>query len=160
MPHDLSFEALVEATGATIASERGQLNVALKAIREEESELNDEELALLIRLRADDYRRYFPDMACTPTALSKHWNRVRAEVERAHAERKTRASEDPVRICATCGGDRIVVIGIRPSQNPESGFEECAPCPDCNPRVISWWRYDGMQRRTPTVDEVRWRMSQ
>jgi hypothetical protein len=152
---DLSFEALVEATGATIKSERGQLNTALKTIREEEPELDDEDLAVLIRLRGEDYRRYMPGMACTPTALAKHWNRVRAEVERKHETRAKAAGEEPVTICPTCGGDRMVVVFTRPSQNPNSGFDECAPCPDCNPTVVSWWRHDGTRRVTPDPDVVR-----
>jgi hypothetical protein len=155
---DLSFESLVESTGATIAAERGALNAALKAIREQEPELDDEDLALLIRLRAEDYRRLYPGMALTPTALSKHWNRVWEEVQRSHSEHARAAAELPVRICPTCGGDKIVVVSVRPSRsvkNPTSGFEECAPCPDCNGQVISWWRQDGTHRVTPDPAQVR-----
>lgn len=47
-------------------------------------------------------------------------------------------------LCRTCLGDKIVVVQTRPPQqsawmadrgiepSTESGFEECAPCPDCN----------------------------
>src|SRR4030095_14996727 len=55
-PRDLSFEALVEVTGATVASERGAINMALKQIRETSSEHSDVELASEIRYRAKTYR--------------------------------------------------------------------------------------------------------
>jgi hypothetical protein len=154
---DLSWEALVEVTTANVSQERGALNAALKEIRAEEPGLDDEDLALLIRLRAEDYRRHWPEMSVTPMSLAKHWLRIRAEVERAYEAQKP-PTQGPIVICPTCGGDRMIVVGVRASQNPESGFEECAPCPDCNPTVVSWWQYDGRLRRTPDPEEVRRRM--
>jgi len=155
---ELSFAALVEATGATVASERGQLNVSLKAIREEEPELSDEELALVIKYRGEDYRRLWPQMACTPTALAKHWVRIREELTRS----KTPPSpaETPVYLCKTCGGDRIVVVAMHASKNPNSQYEECAPCPDCGTGQVVWWRHDGTRRATPEPEDVRRRISE
>ncbi len=152
---DLSFESLAEATGATVASERGALNAALKMIREEEPDLADEDLALLIRLRADDYRKVYPEMACTPTALAKHWNRIFQAVEERSQTKRAAAKEEPIYVCRTCGGDRIVTVSYRQSSNPLSPYEEVAPCPDCGTGKVSWWRYDGTHRQTPDPEEVR-----
>jgi len=145
---DLSFEALVEATGATISSERGQLNASLKAIREQEPELADEELALVIKYRGEDYRRLWPDMACTPTALAKHWNRIREELARTKAQPPSPA-DSPPNICATCRGDGVVALSDM----------ECAPCPDCSQQVV-WYQFDGRRRATPDPEDVRRRISE
>lgn len=152
---DLSFESLTTVTSSQLPSARGALNAALKEIRDQEPGLDDEDLALLIRLRADDYRKVYPGMALTPTALSKHWSRVHAEVERKREERNRVSAETPVRICPTCGGDKIVVVRLRSSENERAPYEECAPCPDCNPIVVSWWRQNGEHRQTPNPSEVR-----
>ena len=131
--------------------------MALKAIREQEPDLDDEDLALLIRLRAEDYRKMYPEMPLTPTALAKHWNgRVPRDGECRNEERAQSPADKPPHRCATCGGDKVVVVAFRQSPNPLSPYEEMAPCPDCNPRVISWWPGDGSpQRRTPDPEEVR-----
>lgn len=84
---DLSFEALVEATGANLAVERGAVNAALRAIRQSEPGVSDETLADLIRTRAENYRHEMEGMALTPTSLAKHWVRVQDSTKRDRAER-------------------------------------------------------------------------
>ena len=158
---DLSFESLVETLGwklnAIATTQRGPLNAALKAIREQEPDLDDEDLAILIRLRADDYRKVYPGMPLTPTALSKHWSSIAEEMRRARGEREQQAAspaDKQPEICPRCRGDKIVAVYSRPSPNVLSSFDECAPCPDCNPTVISWWSQDGRHHHTPDPDEV------
>jgi hypothetical protein len=59
--------------------ERGQLNTALRAIREaafSEGLVDDEAIAAEIPLRAQAYRAKMPNCSLTPTALAKHWFRV------------------------------------------------------------------------------------
>lgn len=76
---DLCWEALVRETAANPAMERGQLNLALRAIREaafSEGLVDDETLAAEIPLRAQAYRDKMPQCSLTPTALAKHWFRV------------------------------------------------------------------------------------
>jgi hypothetical protein len=75
---DLAWEALVRETAANPAMERGQINVALKAIREAAftEGLMEDGLPEEIGLRAQAYRETFPGLALTPTALAKHWFRV------------------------------------------------------------------------------------
>lgn len=82
---DLAWEALVRETAANPAMERGQLNVALKAIREAAltEGLMEEGLPEEIRLRAVAYRETFPGLSLTPTALAKHWFRVMVKREAA-----------------------------------------------------------------------------
>lgn len=77
-PPDLAWEALVKETAANPAVERGQLNVALKAIREaaQTEGLHPDDLPHEIELRAARYREAFPGLTLTPMALAKHWFRV------------------------------------------------------------------------------------
>jgi hypothetical protein len=78
-PRDYSYEALAEVTGTDLEAGRGQLNAALKSIREQ-SEISDSYLlADEIHERAKMYRRLMPDALLTPTALAKHWKRVYEE---------------------------------------------------------------------------------
>lgn len=75
---DLAFEALERVTSANRVMERGKLNKALAAIRyawEKEGGLLDD-LPWEIELRADAYRRKWPGLTLTPTALATHWFRV------------------------------------------------------------------------------------
>jgi hypothetical protein len=153
-PQDFSFEALVEVTGATVSSERGALNAALRDIREAADELTDEELASEIRYRASIYRAMWPDMALTPTALSKHWERIPLE-----APKPTYPEPSPAAECETCGGNKFVVYSTRPSANPLSLYEEVAPCPDCNSGAnAGFWRSDGTRFNAPDPGLVRRRI--
>lgn len=79
MSRDYAYEALAEVTSTDQNVGRGQLNAALKQIREQ-SEIKDSYLlSAEIHERAKMYRRVFPEIALTPTALAKHWQRVEAE---------------------------------------------------------------------------------
>ena len=149
---DLSFEALVEVTGASIAAERGALNKALQMIRMEEPELEDEDLAMLVRLRAESYRKAWPHMALTPTALAKHWGRIEESVQKpTYAEPLGQPSR-----CPTCDGHKMVLVRERSSPNPRSGFDEWAPCPSCNSTTSgNYWRTDGSRHQVLDPEEVR-----
>jgi hypothetical protein len=72
---DLAFEALAAVTGTDWNVGRGQLNAALKLIREQ-CDLEGEDLAAEIEARAQMYRQVMPGIMLTPPALAKHWLRV------------------------------------------------------------------------------------
>jgi hypothetical protein len=162
-PTDHAWEALVEVTNASVAQERGMLNYALGQIRAAtaELELSGEELALVIRHQASRYRETWPDLALTPNALAKHWDRIRVEYERMmerRAEAEAEAAEAAKRRvrgtnlrieshCVTCKGNSWVVVSYRkprasawmlehgikvPDHPSDPGLEETAPCPVCN----------------------------
>ncbi len=80
---DYAYEALSEVTASDPEVARGALNAALRDIRIQEPLLASVEnsylLADVVHERAKMYRQVFPDIALTPTALSKHWERVKAE---------------------------------------------------------------------------------
>jgi hypothetical protein len=78
---DLAWEALVRATHANPAFERGALNSALGAIRAAAltEGLHEDSLPSEIESRAQAYGRTFPGMTLTPNALAKHWFRVLVE---------------------------------------------------------------------------------
>lgn len=150
MARDFAYEALAEVTGTDWTAGRGELNAALKSIREQTEVTDSYLLADLIHKRAKMYREVMPDVMLTPTALAKHWRRVLEE-----SERKPRSTNRSVSVvCETCGGDRFVTVRLRsPDQtiwmtehgiqaNPREFHEEVAPCPDCNPTEISYWRHD------------------
>ena len=68
-------------TNANEAMERGRLNTSLKAIKiawHEEGGTPDD-LHEEIPRRAEAYRKMWPSMALTPTALAVHWKRVIAQ---------------------------------------------------------------------------------
>lgn len=97
-PRDYSFEALAEVTSTDPAAGRGELNVALKSIRAQEPEITDSYLlADEIHTRAKMYRQVMPEAMLTPTALCKHWKRVKEEMARKRAGANRSAPEaDPV----------------------------------------------------------------
>lgn len=97
---DLAWEALVRATRANPAMERGALNAALAAIKEaaQVEGLHPDELPAEIERRAEAYQSgAFQGLTLTPTALAKHWFRVlvrpdgRSASERALDEVRRRA---------------------------------------------------------------------
>ena len=91
---DVCWEALVRETAANPAMERGQLNTALRAIREaafSEGLVDDESLAAEIPLRAQAYRNKMPNCSLTPTALAKHWFRVMVTQSTASVEEQALA---------------------------------------------------------------------
>ena len=78
-PRDYAYEALAEVTGSDWDVARGELNAALKSIREQ-SEIEDGYLlSAEIHERAKMYRALFENAALTPSALAKHWKRVKEE---------------------------------------------------------------------------------
>lgn len=120
MKRDLSFEALADETGTDWATGRGELNKALASIRGE-CELRDDALADEIHVRASMYRKLMPSVLLTPTALAKHWRRVK----QTSAPRKQAAD------CARCDNHRLVVAEVR-----DDGTEAYKPCPDCGAKKI------------------------
>lgn len=83
-PRDYAFEALVRATHANVAMERGKLNGALAAIREawETEGGHPGDLPQEIERRAQAYHDTWPMLTITPSALATHWFRVMAEKQR------------------------------------------------------------------------------
>ena len=142
---DYAFEALAEVTGTDWNTGRGELNAALRSIREETGVEDSYVLADLIHQHAKHYREVMPGVLITPTALAKHWKRV--------GEEATRPSRTPGRAnqhaaptgCRTCHGDRFVHVLTRPAKTStwmrergieaDGQLEEYAPCPDCGPSV-------------------------
>ena len=163
---DYAYEALAEVTSSDLDAARGELNAALKSIREQ-SEIEDSYLlADEIHNRAKMYRHVMPDVLLTPSALAKHWLRVFEESNRSQGTNRSVSTE-----CSTCGGDRFVVVSMRrPVQSawmsehgiqaPGDLSEEMAPCPDCNAAAdTSFWRSDGTKFEGPDPAKVRERMS-
>lgn len=167
-PKDYAYEALAEVTATDMNGGRGELNAALKLIREQTPELADDSfmLAEVVRARAKMYRSVMGDVLLTPTALAKHWQRVWAE---SQEREKTRSTNQPTpdTECSTCAGDRFVVVGTRPPVvspwatergiKPVEGemYEEMAACPDCNQTDTSFWRGDGTKSRALDPEKVR-----
>lgn len=93
---DPAFEALERVTRANREMERGKLNKALKAIRfawQQEGGL-PEDLPWEIELRADAYRRKWPGLTLTPTALATHWFRVVEQTPQQQALDELRKEND------------------------------------------------------------------
>lgn len=152
---DYAYEALAETTGTDMTAGRGELNVALKSIRDQ-SEIDDSYLlADEIHVRSKLYRLVMPDVLLTPTALAKHWLRVFEEANRKPAVASNQSAA--VSPCETCGGDWWVLVGHR-----EDGHEEWAPCPDCGTKIdASFWRqHNGTRFTPPDPARVRQMMSQ
>ena len=80
MSRDYAYEALAEVTSTDMAVGRGALNAGLRDIRKQEPELTDSYLlSAEIHERAKMYHAVFPEIALTPTALAKHWQRVKEQ---------------------------------------------------------------------------------
>lgn len=76
---DLLFEALAEVCGLDYTkltrTERGRLNKALKDLREVDATPD------LVRARAKEYAKKWPDIDLTPTALASNWNQLQSKQE-------------------------------------------------------------------------------
>ena len=156
MGRDFAFEALAEVTGTDWTAGRGELNAALKSIREQTEVEDAYLLGDLIHTRAKMYREVMPDVMLTPTALAKHWRRVLEEsAHRNRTQAVNRTAQTTA--CKTCGGDRFVTVRLRPAHNPNSTeeYEEVAPCPDCNPVNVDYTRFDGSRFRGMDPAAVR-----
>ena len=159
-PRDYAFEAMVEVTGADISQltndERGRINRALKELRVfiEDSYV----LADAIHEHAKAWKIVYPDIAITPQALTGNWSSILGKAADITKPRTTQSPSPDVprpgfAICETCNGDRMVWVGTR------DGFEEWAPCPDCNSHAnVDFWRADGSRFRSPDSAPVRMRM--
>lgn len=152
-PRDYAYEALAEVTNAHPEANRGEINISLKSIREQAQIDDNYLLAAEIRDQATRYRAVMGDALLTPTALSKHWVRVRAETERPPKGTNLTSHKDDE--CPTCAGNRMVVVNLRELkatawmtargiEMPEDAFvEEYAPCPVCGPELTAQRRFDG-----------------
>ncbi len=86
MPRDYAYEALAEVTSTDQNVGRGALNAALKQIRQQ-AEIEDSYLlGAEIHDRAKMYRQAYPEIALTPNALAKHWQRVKAESRKVRGQ--------------------------------------------------------------------------
>lgn len=160
---EYDFEALAEVTGTDWTAGRGELNAALKSIREQSGIEDGYLLADEIHVRAKLYREVMPDVMLTPTALAKHWLRVFEETEQRKAQRPTTNAHAPATTCRTCDGDRFVVAGLRAIAGMDVAqvhHEEWACCPDCNTADVAFWRHDGSRFTPPDPARVREMMSQ
>jgi len=140
---DFAYEALAEVTNSDWNTARGELNAALKLIREQAPEIVDNYLlSAEIHERAKMYREVMGDALLTPPALAKHWRRlpeerevmleadrakqraraerqeemIREDEEREDARRARRSQQSNLAAdvsCKTCGGDRFVLVATR-----------------------------------------------
>jgi hypothetical protein len=140
---DYAYEALAEVTSTDQNEGRGQLNAALKSIREQMPEMDSYVLSAEIHERAKMYRKIMPDVLLTAPALAKHWKRVYEE-----ADRKQGTNLHVGLGCATCDGDKFVLVQSEP--------EAYAACPDCHSSLdASFWRVDGTRFVPPDPARVR-----
>ena len=74
---DLLWDAMVEVCGINTTTltknERGRINEALKQLREVSATPDD------IRRKASAYRKTWPDVSMTPTALASHWSSLESK---------------------------------------------------------------------------------
>lgn len=153
---DYAYEALAEVTGSDMNAARGELNSALKSIREQSEVMDSYLLADQIHTRSKLYRSLMPDAMLTPSALAKHWKRVWEEASRVKPK-TTNAHASPSE-CQTCDGDRFVVVNLRSAGEKGvtgANFEEYAPCPDCNHQDPTFYRFDGTRASPPDPAKVR-----
>lgn len=162
-PRDYSFEALVEVCGHSLSEittdERGRINAALKQLREVQPD--DFLLADLIHERAKQYRDMYEDATLTPQALAGNWSQLPEQhafwLRKQQAGRTNQAPT--LGTCATCDGDKVVLVGHRKSDSPhpdEPGFDLMAVCPDCNSGAdAGFWRADGSRFFPPDPARVR-----
>lgn len=155
---EYDFEALAEVTGTDWTVGRGELNSALKSIREQSGIEDGYLLADEIHARAKLYREVMPDVMLTPNALAKHWLRVFEEAEKRKASRPTTNAHAEATHCTLCNGDRFVLVNLRAIAGMDVAqvhHEEYAPCPDCNQADVSFWRHDGTRFTPPDPSRVR-----
>lgn len=165
-----SFEALAEVTNTDWNAGRGELNAALKSIKDQCEIEDDYLLADEIHARGKAYRKVMGEAILTPSALAKHWARVFEELETKRFIESANQVAAPVR-CETCDGDRFVVYATRkPTQtqwmkehgieaNESEMIEEMAACPECNPTDVSFHRHDGSRFMPPDPAKVRERLT-
>ena len=162
MERDYAYEKLAETTGTDMTVGRGELNAALKSIRQQ-SDRTGEDLAREIADRVRVYRQIMPAVILTPSALAKHWRRCETTPNTATNRSTT------ITTCRTCGGDRFVVYQLRAPQQsswmhergivPTGSPEETVCCPDCNSAAdASYWLH-GRKMTPPDPAQVRERLN-
>jgi hypothetical protein len=167
---DYAYEALAEVTNYHQNTNRGELNAALKLIREMTPELNSEELAIVIKSQGARYRAVMPNIVMSPGALAQHWTHVAAEAQKQRGQTNQSVEQFG---CPTCQDDRMVVVSQRKpmttrwmtdhkiTAHEEHMIEEVAPCPDCNASADTVMRrFDGRVLRCPDANRVREMMTQ
>src|SRR3990167_172038 len=109
---DLAYEALAEATSTDMNEGRGELNAALRSIKEQWGADAPEYLPSEISERAKLYKRAMPGVMLTPSALAKHWLRVydMAQQKTPQATNQSASRHD----CMTCSRHGFVVYQTRP----------------------------------------------
>jgi len=164
---DWAFEALAEVTSTDWNEGRGELNAALKSIKEQEPDAALDNLLLggVIRERAALYAQAMGEgILLTPSALAKHWLRVKQQVPKSTYSGPVLNPDGSAWICQTCDGNRMVLVATRPPENGvegAGGYEEYAPCPDCNAGAdTTFWRSDRSRVSCPDPGLVRERMQQ
>jgi len=158
---DFAFEALAEVTNTDWEAGRGELNSALKSIKQQEPDIHDSYLlSCEIHDRAQMYAVVMGDeILLTPSALAKHWKRVKEQLPKPRATISPSPGAGGKTVCETCDGDKMVVVSVRTAPHSDSGFEEVAPCPDCNSGAdADFWRADGSRHSTPDRELTRMRM--
>lgn len=101
---DLLWEALVEEVGSSPStrSERGAWNSALKELREAEATPEG------IHVKAQVYRRRWPEVSLTPTALAKHWGALAAtKREELTPEQRAQKAMEETNRRAAAAAERI-----------------------------------------------------
>ena len=164
---DFAFEALAEVTATDWNEGRGELNGALKSIKEQEPEVFDNfVLAGIIRERAALYANVMGEgILLTPSALAKHWLRVKEQAPKPTYTGPVLNPDGTRFVCGTCEGLKMVLVGTRPAPNPvetpePEGYEEYAPCPECNTAAdATFWRVDGSKFVGPDPYKTRELMS-
>jgi len=145
---DYAFEALAEATNTDWNTGRGELNAALRSIKEQSPEIDDNYvLSYEITHRANLYRQVMGDgILLTPSALAKHWKRVVEQKPRpAYPDTQSppRGGTLGPRVCPRCDGHKMVWVTE----------ESVVPCPVCNSEAnTDFWRHDGSRFVASRVD--------
>lgn len=142
---DAIFEALCEACGLDwhnlTKDERGRVNAATKQLRDLYGEA-EQAVPMMIHERASAYRQVYPEMPCTPQAITGNWSTIlnaleaqQARTQETERERRRETNAHAKSGCTTCGDDHVVVVGA-----DANGYDLTAPCPDCNPHAnATYW---------------------
>jgi hypothetical protein len=144
---DLAFEALCEVCGydwkqGITDTERGRVNKALADLRSIYGEILT--LPMMIHERAAAYREMYPEMPCTPQALTGNWSTILGAVEASRQRTKEKASEQRRETnawarngCRICQDDHMVIVGT-----DKNGNDIATPCWGCSGGVMpsDWGR--------------------
>ena len=99
------------------------------------------------------------EILLTPSALAKHWKRVKEQMPKSRPSISPSPGAGGTPVCETCNGDKLVVVATRTAPHSDTGFDEYAPCPDCNSGAnADFWRADGSRFSAPDRELTRMRM--